>query len=67
MTQNTKLLIDKIYDMDNSVRIEGGTPQHYRLAKRLSGEIILQGAYFWQEGNQYGHTWRDIETINLEE
>jgi hypothetical protein len=60
------------YDSDEIVfrlsRVEKKIPDHYRLAKRLSGETILQGAYFWQEGNnQYGHTWRDIPTINLEE
>jgi len=58
---------DEIILMNMPIKVENRTPQHYRLAKRLSGETILQGAYFWQEGNQYGHTWRDIETVNLEE
>ena len=58
---------DELRFTNNPIRIERKIPEHYRLAKRLNGEIILQGAYFWQEGNNYGHTWRDIETVNLEE
>jgi len=49
-------------------RIEKLTPDAYRLAKKPDGTLILQGAYFWQEGKTYyGHDWRDIPTVDLEE
>jgi hypothetical protein len=61
--------VDEHRFINAPIRIERKIPEHYRLAKRLNqdGEIILQGAYFWQEGNNYGHTWRDIKTIYMEE
>jgi len=48
--------------MNGLIRSERCTPDTYRLIKR--GEAyVLQGAYFWQEGCDYGHNWRDIPTI----
>lgn len=42
------------------------SPDHYRLAKKQDGTLVLQGAYFWQDSNNvYGHDWRDIETVIL--
>ena len=58
---------DELRFINTPVRIERKISEHFRLAKRLNGEIILQGKYFWQEGNNAGYTWKDIETINLEE
>ena len=46
------------------VRTEKLSPDLYRLARKRNGEIILQGAYFWQEGNEYGHEWREIPMID---
>ena len=49
-----------------SVRTEKVTPDGYRLAKKLSGEVVLQDAFFWQDGSNYGHEWKDIPMINLD-
>lgn len=46
-------------------RIEKMTPDGYRLARKPSGEVVLQGAYMWQQGREYGHDWRDIQTVDL--
>ena len=47
-------------------RTEKIAPDAYRLAKHPDGTLVLQGAYFWQEGwNTYGHEWRDIPTVDL--
>lgn len=43
-------------------RIEYDIPSAYRLARKPDGELVLQGAYQWQEGFNYGHEWRDIPT-----
>ncbi len=49
-------------------RTEKTTPDAYRLAKKPDGTLVLQGAYMWQEGwNNYGHEWRDIPTVELQE
>ncbi len=49
-----------------AARTESTAPMGYRLAKKPDGTLILQGAYLWQEGwNNYGHEWRDIETVEL--
>ncbi len=52
------------YSME-SCRTEKTTPDLYRLGRRSNGEIVLQGAFFWQEGNTSGHNWRDLETVQL--
>ena len=46
-----------------TVRIGKTIPDVYRLARKPDGELVLQGAYFWQEGNINGHEWRDIPTV----
>ena len=38
----------------------------YRFARR-KGELILQGAYRWQQGLMSGFEWRDIPIIELDE
>lgn len=49
-------------------RTESTAPNAYRLAKKANGELMLQGAYMWQEGwSNYGHEWRDIPTVELPE
>ena len=47
---------------DYNGRIENITPVAYRLRKK-NGELVLQGAYFWQQGKDCGHDWRDIPTV----
>ena len=46
-------------------RVEKGTPDGYRLARKPNGDLVLQGAYIWQQGRDYGHEWRDIPTVEL--
>lgn len=46
-------------------RIEKTAPDGYRLARKQSGELVLQGAYMWTQGRDYGHEWRDIPTVDL--
>lgn len=47
-------------------RVESGSPDGYRLARKGNGTLILQGAYSWREGwSKSGHTWRDIPTVEL--
>lgn len=49
----------------NAVRVEKLSPDGYRLARKPNGELILQGAYMWQQGRDYGHEWCDIPTVDL--
>jgi len=46
-------------------RIESSTPSKYRLGRKPDGELVLQGAYFWQQGTIAGYEWRDIETVEV--
>lgn len=46
-------------------RLERTMPDHYRLARKPNGELVLQGAYEWQQGYRGGYTWRDIPTVEL--
>ena len=52
---------DKV--LAGAARIENQTPTNYRLARKPNGELVLQSAYQWQQGRDYGHTWRDIQTV----
>ena len=52
-------------DISPAIRIENSTPSAYRLGRR-SGELVIQGAYQWQQGLKYGHEWRDIPTVDLD-
>ena len=49
-----------------SSKVENTIPSAYRLAKKTDGILVLQGAYYWQEGGDSGYTWRDIPTVELE-
>lgn len=48
-------------------RIENMFPSAYRLARRLSGEYVLQGRFDWIEegGHARGGEWRDLPTEYL--
>lgn len=48
-------------------RMESREPSSYRLARKPNGDVVLQGAYRWTEGQMHGHTWRDIPTVELTE
>lgn len=53
-------------ELVSSARVESNDPAAYRLARR-SGELILQGAYRWQQGSMAGFEWRDIPIVELDE
>lgn len=50
-----------------AARVEHNTPSEYRLATKTDGTLVLQGAYMWQQGFEYGHKWRDIPTVEWKE
>lgn len=52
--------------MSSDNRIEFARPVEYRLASR-NGFIMLQGAFFWKEGDAQGVEWRDLPTVEVEE
>lgn len=59
-------MIEGISTLPSSAwRTEEGTPRAYRLGKR-HGELVLQGAYFWTQGFEGGHEWRDIPIVDLD-
>lgn len=72
-TNKVKTTIDPVISVNSSVgstmgplRTQSPVPTNYRLARRPNGELILQGAYFWQQGQDYGHEWRNIPTVELD-
>lgn len=49
-----------------AAKTEEGHPRHYRLGRR-NGELVLQGAFYWQRGfRDSGHEWRDIPIVDLD-
>ena len=49
-----------------AAKTEEGHPRYYRLGRR-NGELVLQGAFYWQRGfRESGHEWRDIPIIDLD-
>jgi hypothetical protein len=47
-------------------RVEDGVAKAYRLARR-NDELVLQGCFQWTCGWEYGHEWRDIPIVDLDE
>ena len=45
-----------------AARIVHSLPKQYRLMKKKSGELVLQGAFYWEQGTDSGFDWRDIPT-----
>ena len=63
MTVKTELLVATTI---SAVKTEEGQPRYYRLGRR-NGELVLQGAFYWQRGfRESGHEWRDIPIIDLD-
>lgn len=49
-----------------TTRMQGTVAKAYRLVKKQSGELVLQGAFeFWEE-NCGGFEWKDIPTVEEE-
>lgn len=49
-----------------AARLAYATPSEYRLRRGSDGEVVLQGAYRWEQGSSGGFEWRDIPTIEEE-
>jgi len=48
------------------VRYERNAPDFYRLARMKDGTLVLQGAFYWQQGwTSTGHEWRDVPTVDI--
>jgi hypothetical protein len=48
-----------------SPKFRSPKPTEYRLVRKASGDMILQGGYTVQEGfNKMWMEWEDMETIN---
>lgn len=68
MTDNTLIVETELSGTAPIVaaKTEEGHPRHYRLGRR-NGELVLQGAFYWQRGfRESGHEWRDIPIIDLD-
>jgi len=48
-----------------AARIVNSVPVEYRLARKPSGELILQGACQWWEGTISGIEWKEIPIVDL--
>lgn len=49
----------------SAARVNDGAAKAYRLA-RCNGELVLQGCFFWRQGSEGGHEWRDIPVVDLD-
>lgn len=52
-------------------RIEGLYPFSWRLGRRATGELVLQGLFSWKDIDAHGacladgQVWRDLPTVDL--
>lgn len=63
-------IISSISDLmvdDGPLRMESTVPSNFRLAQHKNGTLVLQGAFVWQQGQNGGVEWRNLETIQLDE
>jgi hypothetical protein len=54
------------FDIDTEERFTtvSTRPIQYRLMKKKSGKLVLQGYYEWRGVNSFQGEWRDIETVS---
>ena len=53
---------------DSWARFESINPSGYRLVRKRNGEMVLQGAFHWQQGfSTSGFEWRDIPTVDVDD
>jgi len=48
-------------------KVMDNRPREYRLAKTHTGDLVLQGAYYWSCGMNSGFEWKTIPTVDLNE
>lgn len=48
-------------------RVEAPYPNMLRAARYPNGEIRIQGAYAWSQGNEGGLFWRDLPLVEVDE
>ena len=45
------------------IKTGSSKPDVYRLLKKKNGELVLQGMFTWNDGNnKFGYDWKDIPT-----
>jgi hypothetical protein len=47
----------------NAPRIQH-PPTAYRLMQKKDGQLVLQGAFRWEQGVNGGFDWQDIPTVD---
>lgn len=53
------------YGIIEPATIKDQFPRMYRLCKKKDGDLVLQGAFYWQKGWELsGYEWEELETIN---
>ena len=48
-------------------RVEAQYPNMLRAARYPNGEIRIQGAYAWSQGDEGGLIWRDLPLVEVDE
>jgi hypothetical protein len=48
-------------------RVESQFPNMFRQAVYPNGEVVIQGAYAWTEGNEGGVIWKDLPLVYVNE
>jgi hypothetical protein len=47
--------------------VESQFPNMFRQAVYPNGEVVIQGAYAWTEGNEGGVIWKDLPLVYVNE
>lgn len=58
----TATTIDERYSA-GAARIEEIVPSGFRLCRKKTGELVLQGCFKWSQGTSGGFEWRDLPTV----
>lgn len=61
--------IDMTYDglVIAPARVEAQYPNMLRAARYPNGQIRIQGAYAWSQGDEGGLVWRDLPLVEVDE
>ena len=47
-------------------RVESQYPNMFRQAVYPDGEVVIQGAYAWSQGNEGGVIWKDLPLVYVD-